>query len=146
MKKIAFLGLILAVFLLASCSPRQEPSAGIQITDTTVAVGGAEGSGDQQIVTYGLTLQNTTHNEVVVRWVEPVLNDAVSGRLIADSPRISVDKVLEPQSSLVVNGQFRFDASGVTKSEIDGWQPFFEEVHISTELNLFLPAQADKQP
>lgn len=146
MKKVAIVGMLLVVFLLASCTSGPEPSAGIQITDTTVAVGGAEGSRDQQLVTYSLTLQNTTHNEVIVRWVEPILNETISGRLIGDSPRISVEKALGPQSTLAANGQFRFDASGVTKSEMAGWEPFIKGVRIATEWNLSLPAQTENQP
>jgi hypothetical protein len=87
-------------------------------------------------------LQNATQNDLVLRWIEPVLPEKVSARLVDDSPRVSVDKTLGANSSLIVDGQFRFDASGMTKEQIARWEPLIKGVVISTEINLSTPPQA----
>lgn len=132
----------LIALMLSSCSPAIAPSAGIRITNVSEAVGGAEGSAGQQVVSYKVTLQNATQNDLVLRWIEPVLPEKVSARLVDDSPRVSVDKTLGANSSLIVDGQFRFDASGMTKEQIARWEPLIKGVVISTEINLSSPPQA----
>jgi hypothetical protein len=144
MRKMIFWIVIFTTLMISSCSPAIAPSAGVQITQVTVAVGGAEGSADQQVVSYKVTMQNTTQNNVILRWIEPVLNERISGRLIDDSQRVFVDKTLKANSSLVIDGQFRFNSSSATKSEIADWEPFFKDMLVSTELELPLPSQTGK--
>jgi hypothetical protein len=144
MKKIYLWSMLFAMILLASCAPAEKPSGGIEITQVMVAVGGAQGSVSQQVVSYKVTLYNTSQNEVTIRWIEPVVNDNIASRMIGDSQRVAVDKVLAPDAALVVNGQFTFNADNATKSEIDSWGPFFNRISISTEMDLRLPLQTEK--
>jgi hypothetical protein len=145
MKKSLLWSIFFVVLLLAGCAPAKKPSGGgIEITQVEVAVGKVEGSGDQQVVSYSVTLHNTTQNEVTVRWMEPVVNDNISSRISGESQRVTLDKVLAPNASLVASGQFTFDAGSATKSEISSWEPFFSQVTISTEMKLPLPSQTRK--
>lgn len=142
-KKILWV-IFLAIFLLAGCSPADTVPAGVHVTDLTVAIGGAEVSGDQQVVTYKVTLQNSTQNYLTVRWVEPVLNEPIAANLIGESPRITVVKTLAANNSSTFEGQFSFDSSGATKAQISSWEPFVKEVLIAAELRLSLPPQSAK--
>ena len=142
MRKTIIWILVSASLMLSSCSPAPVPSAGIRITDVTVAISGAEGSANQQTVSYKLTLQNSAQNDLILHWIEPVLNEKISGRLVDDSVRLSVDKTLRANGSLIVDGQFRFDSSGVSKEQIASWEPFFKDVLVSIDLKLPLPIQA----
>ena len=105
----------------------------------TAAVSGAEGSVDRQVVSYEVTLQNATPNEFVVRWVEPIPNEMIDARLVGESPRVLVDKKLESNGLLVINGQFMFNSSGVSKSEIGNGEPLIKDVVIATEMTLSVP-------
>jgi hypothetical protein len=139
MRKKTLWIITLAIFLLAGCSPADAVSAGMQVTDLTVAVGGADDSGEQQVVSYEITLQNSSQNDVIVRWIEPVLNENISSRLAGDSPRQSIDKTLGANSSLLINGRITLNTSDVTKEEINDWKPFFKDILISTEMKLVIP-------
>lgn len=141
MKKNMLWFVVISILLLSGCSSAQTQSEGIHVTQATVAVGGADGSGNQQVVSYRVTLQNTSQNFVIVHWIEPDLNGDVSARLVGDSPRMSIEKTLDANSSLVIDGQFTFNSDGATKEEIASWEPFFEDVLISTEMKLALPSQ-----
>jgi len=125
--------------MLTSCSSANTPPAGIQVTDLTVAISGVDGSGEQQVVSYEITLQNSSQNDVIVRWIEPVLNENISSRLAGDSPRQSIDKTLGANSSLLINGRITLNTSDVTKEEINDWKPFFKDILISTEMKLVIP-------
>lgn len=141
MKKNILLFVVITTLLLSGCSPTQAQSNGVHVTQVTVAVGGEGGSENQQVVSYKVTLQNSSQNFVIVHWIEPVLNGDVSARLVGDSPRISIEKTLDANSSLVIDGQFTFNTDGATKDEIASWEPLFEDVLISTEMKLALPSQ-----
>jgi hypothetical protein len=142
MRKTILWIFILIALMTSSCSPAPAPSAGIRITDVTVAVGGAEGGVDRQIISYEVTLQNATQNDVILHWLEPVLSEKISDRLVDDSLRVSVEKTLGANSSLIVAGQFKVDSSGVTKGQITSWEPFFKDMLVSIDLKLPLPPQA----
>ena len=142
MRKTILWIFILIALMTSSCSPALAPSAGIRITDVMVAIGGAEGSVDQQVISYEVTLQNATQNDVILHWLEPVLSEKISDRLVDDSLRVSVEKTLEANSSLIVAGQFKVDSSGVTKGQITSWEPFFKDMLVSIDLKLPLPPQA----
>ncbi len=144
MKKSFLWNTVFAVLLLASCAPVEKLPAGIEITQVEVAVGGAEGSAGQQVVSYKITLHNASQNDVTIRWIEPVVNNDISSKMTGNNPRVTVDKILTPDASLVANGQFTFDAGNATKSEIASWGPFFNKISISTELELPLPPQTGK--
>jgi hypothetical protein len=144
MKKSFLWGMVFAMLLLASCAPAKKPSGGIEITGVEVAVGRAEGGGNRQVVSYNVTLHNASQNEVNIRWMEPIVNDNVSSRMTGNDQRVMIDKVLVPAASLVASGQFTFDASEATKNEITSWEPFFNQVLISTELELPLPPQTER--
>jgi hypothetical protein len=142
MRKTILWIFILIALMTSSCSPALAPSAGIRITDVMVAIGGAEGSVDQQVISYEVTLQNATQNDVILHWLEPVLSEKISDRLVDDSLRVSVEKTLGANSSLIVAGQFRVDSSDVTKEQITSWEPFFKDMLVSIDLKLPLPPQA----
>ena len=132
------------MLLLASCVPAEKLSSEIEITQVELAVGRAERGANRQVVSYNITLHNASQNKVTIRWMEPVVNDAIASRIIGKDQRVAINKVLAPDASLVANGQFTFDAGNATKSEINGWGPFFSQVSISTELELPLPSQTER--
>jgi hypothetical protein len=54
---------------------------------------------------------------------------------------MSIEKTLDANNSLVIDGQFTFNSDGATKEEIASWEHFFEDVLISTEIKLALHSQ-----
>jgi hypothetical protein len=146
-KKTALWIIVFPIFLLTGCSqskstPTGMLTSGIQIMDLRSTVGLAEENVNQQVVSYNVTLLNPGPDAVTLLWLEPVLQDPISKRVLDKNLRIMVDQTMAPNSPLVVTGTFNFDTSGLTKTEIASWGSFFSGVTISSEQTLSL--QLDK--
>jgi hypothetical protein len=147
-KSIRILTIIVIVFL-AGCSvsgntDTTESMTGIRIAEMDTAVGGIEGNLDEQVFSYHLTLLNTEPVDVVVHWIEPVLEEHVSGRVLIADRHVIVEKTLAPNTYLEISGGLTFDTQGATKMEIMSWEPFITGIKLSSEITLSLPGQAGK--
>lgn len=140
---------IIAIVFLAGCAVSADTETiasppGIRIVEMDTAIGGVEGSPDEQSFSYNLTLLNTEPFDIVVHWIEPVLGEAVSSRTLTPDRRVIVEKTLPPNTYLEVSGGFTFDSQGATKTQILGWEPFITGISVSTEMILSIPDQAEK--
>ena len=144
-KKIVSL-LSVAALLFTSCSfspqtSRDVASTGIKITQMDTALGGSE---TEQLVSYHFVLYNGESVSIVVHWIEPVLIEQVSERLLTPDHRVVVEKTLAPNSSLEIRGEFTFENKGATKIEILSWEPLFTGITLSSDMTLPLPGQEVK--
>jgi len=147
-KKSFWPGLILTLYLLSGCLPSapaqtsSQPS-GLQISDMTVSVGAAERNSDTQIVSYEVTVHNAGTNDIALDWIEPVLQDSVSSRALEQNLRVMVNETVTPNSTLAVKGSFAFDASGLTKADMDNWR-FIDQIRLSSERTIPVPSGDNK--
>jgi hypothetical protein len=146
MKKRLVSLLFAAVLLFTSCSfspniSRDAVPTGIKIIQLDTALGGSE---TKQVVSYHLVLYNGESVNIVVHWIEPVLIEQVSKRVLPPGPRLVVEKALAPNSSLEIRGEFTFENKGATKTEIMNWGPLFTGITLSSEMTLPLPGQEGK--
>jgi len=107
-------------------------------------VTGIGGSDTEQVVSYHLTLYNGESVTMLVHWIEPVLIEQVSERVLTTDNRVVVEKTVAPNSSLQIAGEFTFENKGATKTEIVSWNPLFTGITLSWEVTLPLPAQEVK--
>jgi hypothetical protein len=145
MKKIFGSYLIIAVFLLASCSPVTTSvspvatkvdgilSSELQIKSWGTSVSGEEGNSNLQVVSYTVTMFNPGPNPVTLKWLEPVLKDPISKRVQDKDLHVIVNQIIAPNSPLVVSGKFSFDSNGLTKMDIASWGSFFSGITFSSE-------------
>ena len=101
-------------------------------------------SDTEQVVSYHLTLYNGEPVDIRVHWIEPVLIEQVSERLLIPDHRVVVEKTLAPNSSLEISGEFTFENKGATKTEIMSWEPLFTGITLSSEMTLPVPGQEVK--
>ena len=123
----------------SSSAPTQTQSDGIQITDFSSSIGGVDGNPDQQVISYNITINNPNENPITLSWLEPVLQDSVSGRTSETGLRNAVNKVLAPNSQAAIHGQLTLNTSGLTKSDITQLGSLFSGFTISTTQTIPLP-------
>jgi hypothetical protein len=145
MNKIFLSCLIIAVFLLASCSPvttNVSPvatkvdgilSSGLQIKSWGSSVSGEEGNSNLQVVSYNVTLFNPGPNTVTLKWLEPALKDPISKRVLDKDLQVTINQTIAPNSPLVVSGKFSFDSNGLTKNDISSLGSLLSGVTFSSE-------------
>ncbi len=106
------------------------------ITESTAAIGALnETNIDQQLYSYSFVLYNGKSQQIHIDAVEPVFRQDFSGRLLAAGSPIDVNKTMHPNSSILVEGQVIFDATGLTKEEILKYGPLIDHVEVrSTEI------------
>ena len=144
-KRVMSLTIVVALFL-ANCSPSENTRTsasmtGIRITGMSTAIGGVKGNTNEQIFSYNLTLLNAEPVDVVVHWIEPVLVEEVSTRVLTTDRRLIVEKTLAPNTYLEISGKFTFDTEDTTKMQIMSWGPFITGITVSSEMTLSLPGQ-----
>ena len=142
-------GLALALLWLAGCAaPVQTPVAppqkngalfsGLQLTGMSTSIGAAPEGPNRQVVTYHAALFNPGPNPVTLAWVQPVVKDALSQRVDAAGLRQAVGQTIPPNSPLVIDGSFSFDATSLSKADIDAIGSPFSQLTISAEQTLAL--------
>ena len=124
---------------VSSSAPVKTQSNGIQITDFSSSIGGVDGNPDQQVISYNVTINNPNDNPITLSWLEPVLQDSVSGRTSETGLRNAVNKVLAPNSQAAIHGQLTLNTSGLTKSDITQLGSLFSGFTISTTQTIPLP-------
>lgn len=133
--------LILAV-VFTGCSSPAAPLAGLVVTHTVEAIGAVTPDRtDEQRLTYEITLENNGTIPLRIEYIEPVPAEAIAGRVLDDGLRVTVDDVIEPDSYLTIGGDFRFNASGLSKQDIDAIGNLITNIRVSTISVLDLPGR-----
>lgn len=116
--------LILPMVLLAftACSGGGSGTLTVVTASTSVVQASAV---DTQIVSYSVTLQNKSGVSLYIDEVGPLPSSGLEPKLKADYLMRGVNQPrLAPGQTLDVSGTFSFDATGMTKADIDKLQPF----------------------
>lgn len=133
----AFLILVVA---FTGCSSPAMPPAGITITGMVEAIGAVTPDRtDEQRLTYEITLENNGTEHVYVDYILPTLNDAIVDRVLDEDLRVTVDSAIEPEGYLTIGGAFRFDASGLSKQDIDAMGHLITHIRVSFASVLEIP-------
>ena len=123
----------------SSSVPVKTESGGLQIADFSSSISGVDGNPDQQLVVYNVIIHNPNNNTVTLLWLEPVLQDSISGRASDTELRHAVNEVIGPNSQVDIQGQLHLNTSGLTKSDIARLDPFFSGFTVSTDQTIPLP-------
>ena len=148
MKKYFRLISAFTLLLLASCTPSAQkqmssPINGLQITDMKISVGSAKGSTDTQVVSYVVTVYNSNSSAITLDWLEPVLEDSTTSRVLDPSLQVEVGRTIAPNSGLVVNGSFTLNTSGLSKADMKNWH-FIDLIKCATDVIVPVPLGGSK--
>jgi len=114
-------------------------SEGLRITGVSSSIGSESGNPDQQVISYNVTIDNPGGNTITLLWLEPVLQDSLSGRAAGPGLRHAVNEVIGPNSQVDIHGQVTLNTNGLTKSSITQSGSLFSGITISTNQTIPIP-------
>lgn len=131
---IVFLLIGLVVGYSASMIPSaDEGSEGLEIPHTSSSIGSVDpDNSDRQLFSYEFDLYNYEDGSIYLSSVEPVFSDEFSKRILTSDTAISVDRNIDSGSSITLGGQVEFNATGLSKDEIIGMEPFILGMRLSS--------------
>lgn len=128
---IAFISGILVVMVPLMLTAEPATSEELRIAESSAAIGAlSENVTDRQVYSYSFLLYNGRGQTVNVSVAKPVFTEGISDRIITEDTSVTVNESLTSGSSILVEGSFVFDASGLTKEEIVSLEPFIEHMRI----------------
>jgi len=98
-----------------------------------------DGNPDQQLVSYTVTIFNASDGTVTLLWLEPILQDSISGRAADSGLRHEINEVIAPNSQLDIHGQLTLSTSGLTKQDMTQLGSLFRGFTVSTNQTIPLP-------
>ena len=136
MKKSAWItaiALLMLAVVFTGCSNPSEPRSGVAVVHMVEAIGAVTPDHtDEQRLTYEITLENNGTEPVYVDYILPILNDTITPRVLDKDLKVTVDSTIEPEGYIAVGGAFRFDASDLSKQDIDAIGHPITHIQIST--------------
>jgi hypothetical protein len=118
---------------------QQAATPDLQVPELTTSIGRRQGDTDEQVFSYTVYLQNTSEAPIHVKWIEPLLSEPFSPRVLSSDPRLTVDATLAAQEGREISGELVFDAQGLTKDQILALEPFMSGINVASERVLALP-------
>lgn len=126
---ILFLGIVVSLNL-GQYDHISKPEVGLRLTSITTAIGAVDNETDRQSLSYRAYLFNGLEDEVYVDWVEPLLHEELSKRLLTKDSRVVVSMQLAPGVSIEITGSVIFSSEGLSKEEIAKWEPLFTGIKV----------------
>jgi hypothetical protein len=125
----------------AGISQLPEAEKGLNITESTYAVGAASeaNNGEIQVFSYNYTLYNQGPERVYIDTAEPLFKKDFLTKVIPKQHKILVNKTLEPDSSILIGGQVEFNASNLTKEQISSLEPYIYAINITSTKTIAFP-------
>ncbi len=138
--------LILVLIFTAGCAQAQQSCKGLQISSMNSAIGAVEPDRiDKQRMSYSINLCNDSDQETYISFVEPLLATEINGRLLSGDTRVEVKKKVSARDSIVVEGEFIFDSTDLSKQDIIAMEPIISGYRVGTEQQIELPGKGVRQ-
>ncbi len=115
LKYIFMLVLILLMSVGCSTNAREETKSGIDIYSSNTSLGGTE---EKTIFSYTLHISNNNAISYNIKSVEPILNQEILSKLMDDNIVVEVNKTMDSNESIEVEGKIILDTKGMSKEEI----------------------------
>jgi len=130
---ISLLGFILLVAMSAKTDRTPQDTNDIYIPVQGAGIGGIGNSTDEQRYSYWISLCNGKNDEIFVSWIEPIYSNELLKRSQTKNHKVIVEKTILPDNCTKINGELIFDSKGLSKTEIDSWEPYLTGFRISYE-------------
>ena len=146
MKKLLklVLCLILPVVLLlayAACSPGGANSSGLSVIEMNASIGAVSSTSETQRLTYGVTLKNNSAVNIYIDYIEPVVIPDIDSRVLLAGLIKAVGRSVASGGTIEVSGSFTFDATGLSKQDIDKMQPIITGIRVVSDQTLKIPGK-----
>ena len=127
--------LVLILLMLVGCSTntKEEIKNGIDIYSSTTSLGGVNNNTDETVFSYTLNISNNNAFPYTINSVEPILSKEILDKLIDDNVVVEVNKPIESNGYIEVEGKIILDTKGMSKKEISKFTEQITEYKISME-------------
>jgi len=88
---------------------------------------------------YNYILYNQGPERVYINTAEPLFKKDFLIKVIPKKHKILVNKMLEPDSSILIGGQVEFNASNLTKEQISSLEPYIYAINITSTKTIAFP-------
>ncbi len=134
-KSVAIIYIALMIVLTACniSKPEDKQNKDLEVYGMSSALGSAGNDLDKTKFSYTIPITNNSDEDIYIEWMEPVLGDKVSNRVLSSDLRINVQNKVIPEESLEIAGEIILDTKGLTKQQITELEPFITEIVIDCQ-------------
>ncbi|MNS99285.1 hypothetical protein D3C72_1336840 [compost metagenome] len=126
--------------MLCSCSNNQSENVvdeGLVINSISFGLGGEL---DNTLVTYNFNIWNKTRKAILIKSIEPIINEPLKQRVIDSKLILEVNKTINGTSSEIFTGSFSLNTKGIDKQGIENLNIQLQKFRIITEQVLGIEA------
>ncbi|MNH96458.1 hypothetical protein D3C73_491250 [compost metagenome] len=126
--------------MLCSCSNNQSENVvdeGLVINSISFVLGGEL---DNTLVTYNFNIWNKTRKAILIKSIEPIINEPLKQRVIDSKLILEVNKTINGTSSENFTGSFSLNTKGIDKQGIENLNIQLQKFRIITEQVLGIEA------
>lgn len=144
-RAILILMLMLLAPVLSGCDLLDEDQGAtpaLEIQTLTTAIGAMDETGDQQVLSYSITLANNGSVPIYVQEIEPLLAPDFNSLVLAETLFVPVETTLEASDVALIESEILFDAQGLSKAALGELSPYLDGMRVTTVRVLELPPAA----
>jgi len=130
---IALLASLLLFVMPAGTDRTPQDTNDIYIPVRGEGVGSIGNNTDEQRFSYWISLCNGKNDEIFVSWIEPIYSNELLKKSQTKNHKVIVEKTILPNNCTKINGELIFDSKGLSKTEINSWNPYIIGFRISYE-------------
>ncbi|MNN51134.1 hypothetical protein D3C81_1657540 [compost metagenome] len=132
--------IFICMYMLCSCSNNQSENVvdeGLVINSISFGLGGEL---DNTLVTYNFNIWNKTRKAILIKSIEPIINEPLKQRVIDSKLILEVNKTINGTSSENFTGSFSLNTKGIDKQGIENLNIQLQKFRIITEQVLGIEA------
>ncbi|MNU83358.1 hypothetical protein D3C71_730570 [compost metagenome] len=125
--------IFICMYMLCSCSNNQSENVvdeGLVINSISFGLGGEL---DNTLVTYNFNIWNKTRKAILIKSIEPIINETLKQRVIDSKLILEVNKTINGTSSENFTGSFSLNTKGIDKQGIENLNIQLQKFRIITE-------------
>ncbi|MNK75072.1 hypothetical protein D3C87_946070 [compost metagenome] len=125
--------IFICMYMLCSCSNNQSENVvdeGLVINSISFGLGGEL---DNTLVTYNFNIWNKTRKAILIKSIEPIINEPLKQRVIDSKLILEVNKTINGTSSENFTGSFSLNTKGIDKQGIENLNIQLQKFRIITE-------------
>ncbi|MNX56850.1 hypothetical protein D3C86_876540 [compost metagenome] len=125
--------IFICMYMLCSCSNNQSENVvdeGLVINSISFGLGGEL---DNTLVTYNFNIWNKTSKAILIKSIEPIINETLKQRVIDSKLILEVNKTINGTSSENFTGSFSLNTKGIDKQGIENLNIQLQKFRIITE-------------
>ncbi len=128
-----FLSLLMTGCNTFYCRSDKDSQTGLQIYSKTTSLGSIDNNFDTQRFSYSIYLTNEDSKKQYVKWIEPVLGDSFAKRVTNQDLKVNVNKPIEANETIEIEGELVFDSSDLSKQDIFDLEPYITDIKVVSE-------------